>query len=359
PVNVVSGGIKIPFMPTTNTIRVVWNGKILVWVRKACISRLEWVEDNQLVTICDGDKDKYRFGFNGQEKVNEWAGIGNHNTARFWEYDTRTAQRLNLDPEFNYSLSPYVTFDQSPIWKGDENGNIGRILTITRDERNNTSTIRLSTVNRLMTDGAQHRVWDDDASYHFENYYYDYNTIINKTIDANGKEHTSSQSYLLNSHGIKSRDAVWFGGNKSGDTKIESWSKAFSMTNFIGGVIVYGSASDNSESPGMKGFHGKILGSIDMATANDLFGLLKLASPEMPDFGAKGGEFGGLQKGLEKVFEMASDKIEEKEKTSSELLTCPTCGRKEDSAHIDDVNGKGTYNKLEKQASFKQDPGAP
>ncbi len=27
------------------------------------------------------EKDNYRFGFNGQEKVNEIAGIGNHNTA--------------------------------------------------------------------------------------------------------------------------------------------------------------------------------------------------------------------------------------------------------------------------------------
>jgi hypothetical protein len=51
------------------------------------------------VDVCDEDKDRYRFGFNGQEKVNEIAGVGNHNTAEFWEYDTRLGRRWNLDPK--------------------------------------------------------------------------------------------------------------------------------------------------------------------------------------------------------------------------------------------------------------------
>jgi hypothetical protein len=37
----------------------------------------------------------YRYGFNGQEKSDEIAGEGNHNTAEFWEYDTRTGRRWN------------------------------------------------------------------------------------------------------------------------------------------------------------------------------------------------------------------------------------------------------------------------
>jgi hypothetical protein len=58
---------------------------------------------------------KYRYGFNGQEKDNEIAGVGNHNTALFWEYDTRLGRRWNLDPKPNASVSFYTTFENNPI----------------------------------------------------------------------------------------------------------------------------------------------------------------------------------------------------------------------------------------------------
>jgi hypothetical protein len=64
----------------------------------------------------------YRFGFNGQEKVDEIAGIGNHNTALFWEYDTRLGRRWNLDPRPNSSISNYATFANNPIRFSDING---------------------------------------------------------------------------------------------------------------------------------------------------------------------------------------------------------------------------------------------
>jgi hypothetical protein len=35
--------------------------------------------------VCNGGKDRYRFGFNDKEKDNEIAGAGNRNTAKFWE----------------------------------------------------------------------------------------------------------------------------------------------------------------------------------------------------------------------------------------------------------------------------------
>ena len=69
----------------------------------------------------------YKFGFNGQEKVNEIAGIGNHTTALFWEYDTRLGRRWNRDPEEkNFpSLSPYATNNNNPIQYTDPNGDVG------------------------------------------------------------------------------------------------------------------------------------------------------------------------------------------------------------------------------------------
>jgi hypothetical protein len=70
------------------------------------------------VTICDGEDD-YRFGFNGQEKVNEVAGKGNHNTAFFGELDTRPARRWNLDPKPVPWESRYAVFRNSPILSSD------------------------------------------------------------------------------------------------------------------------------------------------------------------------------------------------------------------------------------------------
>jgi hypothetical protein len=63
--------------------------------------------------------DQYHYGFNGQMKTNEWAGVGNHNTALFGELDTRIARRLNLDPKSTTWASPYSVFENSPIWHFD------------------------------------------------------------------------------------------------------------------------------------------------------------------------------------------------------------------------------------------------
>ena len=65
----------------------------------------------------------YRFGFNGQEKTDEIAGTGNHNTALFWEYDTRTGRRWNIDPMMKTWESPYLSFSGNPIWFNDPLGN--------------------------------------------------------------------------------------------------------------------------------------------------------------------------------------------------------------------------------------------
>lgn len=63
-----------------------------------------------------------RFGFNTQEKTDEIAGKGNHNTALFWEYDTRTARRWNLDPVDQISISNYAVNRLNPMQFNDPLG---------------------------------------------------------------------------------------------------------------------------------------------------------------------------------------------------------------------------------------------
>jgi hypothetical protein len=76
----------------------------------------------QLVQISNKLKGGYRFGFNGQEKVDEIAGAGNHTTAEFWEYDTRLGRRWNRDPVVKPWESSYACFANNPIWYSDVNG---------------------------------------------------------------------------------------------------------------------------------------------------------------------------------------------------------------------------------------------
>lgn len=75
-----------------------------------------------LVPNRHGSSESYRYGFNTQEKVDEISGEGNHNTAKFWEYDTRTGRRWNLDPVKKSWQSDYLVFSGNPIWKIDPDG---------------------------------------------------------------------------------------------------------------------------------------------------------------------------------------------------------------------------------------------
>jgi hypothetical protein len=65
-------------------------------------------------------------GFNGQERDDELAGVGNFNTALYWEYDTRLGRRWNVDPKSveRDSLTPYNTFRLNPIINTDPWGDL-------------------------------------------------------------------------------------------------------------------------------------------------------------------------------------------------------------------------------------------
>jgi len=64
----------------------------------------------------------YRFGMNGQEKVDEVH--PGHYTAEYWEYDSRLGRRWNLDPNPQISISDYACFANNPIYFADIFGDI-------------------------------------------------------------------------------------------------------------------------------------------------------------------------------------------------------------------------------------------
>ena len=64
----------------------------------------------------------YRYGFNGQENSDEIA--AGLTTAMYWEYDSRTGRRWNVDPKWNFWESLYSCFGNNPIGNSDVNGDI-------------------------------------------------------------------------------------------------------------------------------------------------------------------------------------------------------------------------------------------
>ncbi|RYD53623.1 MAG: hypothetical protein EOP52_05675 [Sphingobacteriales bacterium] len=83
-----------------------------------------------VVLSCDTDGvwgGGYQYGFNGQRKTDEISGSGNHNTATFWEYDTRLGRRWNLDPVDQISISNYSVNRLNPIFWSDPEGDYSRV----------------------------------------------------------------------------------------------------------------------------------------------------------------------------------------------------------------------------------------
>ena len=112
-----AGEIKVNFKPQTSYITWQVLGPVQTQVTQLCFDRPVLKQENVLVTICPEDKDKYRFGFNGQEKVNEWAGIGNFMEFSERGQDTRTARFITYDPlaqQFPWN-SPYAFAENRPI----------------------------------------------------------------------------------------------------------------------------------------------------------------------------------------------------------------------------------------------------
>jgi RHS repeat-associated protein len=105
----------------------------------------------QLVPNRHKTDDSYRYGFQGQEKDDELKGEGNHNTAMYWEYDTRIGRRWNLDPVVKSWLSSYSVLSNSPIWKIDPDGDddyfdsTGKFLR--RDNKKTSNIIVVSNIN--------------------------------------------------------------------------------------------------------------------------------------------------------------------------------------------------------------------
>jgi len=83
-----------------------------------------WVNEEVLVRVCDDGGDRYRFGFNGMLKDNEWAGMGTHLDFGARIYDSRVGRFMSIDPFMSMYpfYSSYQFAGNKPIWKIDWKG---------------------------------------------------------------------------------------------------------------------------------------------------------------------------------------------------------------------------------------------
>src|SRR5690625_3213593 len=83
-----------------------------------------WVNEEVLVRVCDDGGDRYRFGFNGMLKDNEWAGMGTHLDFGARIYDSRVGRWLSVDPLASKypGISTYAFVANSPMMFVDPDG---------------------------------------------------------------------------------------------------------------------------------------------------------------------------------------------------------------------------------------------
>jgi len=122
-----TGNFSLDFVPASTTatfslLSVMPGGTINV--AYPGYKTLIYVPGTVTRTLCDNEKDKYRFGFNGKEKDNEWAGVGNSEDYGFRMLDTRTGRFRSVDPlTKDYpELTPYQFASNTPIRASDLDG---------------------------------------------------------------------------------------------------------------------------------------------------------------------------------------------------------------------------------------------
>ena len=101
----------------------------------------------------------YRYGFNGQEHSTE---LGNDDyTAQFWEYDSRSGRRWNVDPKasLRYEWTPYGVMRCNPIKNIDPDGDFDDDYLIRKDgeivvRKTDDSFDRFYTENNQRIDGS-------------------------------------------------------------------------------------------------------------------------------------------------------------------------------------------------------------
>jgi RHS repeat-associated protein len=115
------GEVRITCRPRQAMVRAILRGPYYILAKQLCVTKPVLSQETVLVDICDTDGDKYRFGFNGQEKVNEWSGVGNYNDFLFRGQDSRIGRFLSVDPvASDYPWNSPYAFAENNVIEGKD-----------------------------------------------------------------------------------------------------------------------------------------------------------------------------------------------------------------------------------------------
>jgi|GEM_PF-6225101 len=139
-----SGMYKVTVTPGGSTLKLVYVGG---GVGSVVIKPWTWTKSlltpkNVPVLVCNETED-YRFGFNGQQKDNEIAGVGNHLDFKFRGYDSRIGRFWSVDPltkKFPW-WSSYQYAGNSPIGCVDLEGKESSINIFMEDSKRNLKSV--------------------------------------------------------------------------------------------------------------------------------------------------------------------------------------------------------------------------
>ncbi len=140
-------------------------GEGLAYYKPDVISFSDFFPGHGLLTGRNGNSNVYRYGgANGQEKVDEVSGVGNHYTADYWEYDSRVLRRWNNDPVTKPWMSPYHVFEGNPVFFADPSGANGEITIQDRDDGQGEEMVLSNTVILYKGSGLTDEQFDNYVS---------------------------------------------------------------------------------------------------------------------------------------------------------------------------------------------------
>ena len=148
--------------------------------------------------------EKYRYGFNGQEKSDEI--FANSTTALFWEYDSRIGRRWNVDPVPKTSISGYEVLGNNPNMyidplgdkRKDTKNSFGGYSAWEVDTKGNAVGLGMSGIGQNVT------VTGKDKSRPWYNAIFGYNTTTRKTAQEWGAQR--SDYYSARNNGLTTED---------------------------------------------------------------------------------------------------------------------------------------------------------
>ncbi len=317
----------------------------------------------------------YRYGFNGKENDNEVKG-GSGNQIDFGArvYDSRIGRFLSLDPlQKKYpGESNYAFVSNNPVIYADADGR-DKIITITIINKDGTM-LQIQRVDKNYFN------YSHENAYSGLGYFYKSSVVQHLIIDNRSGNNTTVEEAMNNpnqfifSSEVVDKKEIGMGefmfrsllpGDESGKVKYgyriygsgvdTDWQSGLPTASVESESLDLGSWFDfvGGLNPGLSGQDlindvVKKLGGVNGSDMKQIKSALDIISQQFSNL------TDAADKTIKAANEIKKDQTKNGKSNSSDSATCPTCKSRGDSSHIDDINGKGAFDKLKKEGQTDQ-----